>query len=403
LDLLRDESSLTDGQPMDGDLQELRAYLQRGETRLSTLHRVAGSFLSGAGLLTLLPVLLTTTFSSLFSSVVFLEFPELPDAGSAQRWFALFPVLVALLLPLIALATLIRDLVRFYFTAHHFDDWKRAAYPRFILSGIKVSDASLSEPTLAMLRTARDRPSVTQLLVPSPDKNRMALLREARVVGELPTLRLDQRKLAEMQLRDFVFRYTATDQRSLVQEAAKMEASLARHHLLLRALVLRYAKAFLLAILTLIMTVLALAILNLASDAGSQASLNTSSLSGDYIWTALLGIFALWSAAAAFLVRQPIEWIYGEMDNTQTARTPHTLASFERVTLVGATLTSLLVSVLLGWFSAGTDSEGVKWFCWTLVATAAFTVPYSVRAIVRSVRQGSGHSARQDHGPEAAP
>jgi hypothetical protein len=39
----------------ESDLQEYRAYLQRAETRLSTLHRVAGAFISGAGLLTLLP------------------------------------------------------------------------------------------------------------------------------------------------------------------------------------------------------------------------------------------------------------------------------------------------------------------------------------------------------------
>lgn len=31
----------------------LRAYLQRAEVRLSTMHRIAGAFLGGAGLLTL--------------------------------------------------------------------------------------------------------------------------------------------------------------------------------------------------------------------------------------------------------------------------------------------------------------------------------------------------------------
>lgn len=62
----------------ESDLQEYRAYLQRAETRLSTLHRVAGAFISGAGLLTLL---------------------------------------ASLALPILALYLLIRDLILFYFTA----------------------------------------------------------------------------------------------------------------------------------------------------------------------------------------------------------------------------------------------------------------------------------------------
>ncbi len=36
----------------------MRAYLQRAEVRLSTMHRVAGVLLNGAGLLFLFPVLL---------------------------------------------------------------------------------------------------------------------------------------------------------------------------------------------------------------------------------------------------------------------------------------------------------------------------------------------------------
>lgn len=33
----------------------LRAYLQRAKAKLSTMHRIAGAFLGGAGLLLLLP------------------------------------------------------------------------------------------------------------------------------------------------------------------------------------------------------------------------------------------------------------------------------------------------------------------------------------------------------------
>ena len=45
-----------------------RAFLQRGEVRLSTVHRVAGVLLGGAGLLLLLPALLGQALPQLFGA-----------------------------------------------------------------------------------------------------------------------------------------------------------------------------------------------------------------------------------------------------------------------------------------------------------------------------------------------
>src|SRR4051794_34504074 len=78
------------------DAVEYRAYLQRGETRLSTLHRVAGAFLSGAGLLTLLPVLLSSTFTTLLAGVVFFPATGFPPPASLTRWLTLGSVCVTL-------------------------------------------------------------------------------------------------------------------------------------------------------------------------------------------------------------------------------------------------------------------------------------------------------------------
>jgi len=47
----------------EDERQALRAFLQRGETRLSTYQRVAGVFLNGAGLLVLLPGLARESIS----------------------------------------------------------------------------------------------------------------------------------------------------------------------------------------------------------------------------------------------------------------------------------------------------------------------------------------------------
>jgi hypothetical protein len=161
------------------DAAEYRAYLQRGETRLSTFHRVAGSFISGAGLLTLLPVLINQTFSGLFAAMVFVSMPGLPPAGGWQRWLALVPVLASIALPLVALYLLIRELTTFYFTARSFrQDSSKRQYPRFILSGILVSTDNISD--FDRLEVERKRDTVTDLVVPNTEPLMRRLLKEAQ-------------------------------------------------------------------------------------------------------------------------------------------------------------------------------------------------------------------------------
>jgi hypothetical protein len=236
------------------DLDEYRAFLQRGETRLSTIHRVAGAFLGSAGLLTLLPVLFRDAFVTLFSRVVFLENLGFPEQGSIERWLILVPITLSMVLPLWALYLLIRDLVEFYFTGHHFGGAQTGiTYPRFILSGIRVSDYSLLSRDL--IKDARRTPLVTELLVPASANARARLLREANLLDECKGLNEASHPVhLANRLQEFLFNYTASQIRTLAEEAAKMEAALARHHLLIRVLVLRYAKAFLLIILTTITT-----------------------------------------------------------------------------------------------------------------------------------------------------
>lgn len=370
--------------PSQEDLQEYRAYLQRGETRLSTLHRVGGSFISGAGLLTLLPVLGSQTFPALCSAVLFVSAPLFPAPGSLQRWFALLPVIVSLALPLLALISLIQDLIAFYFTAYSFDTSTRrtVVYPRFILSGIRVSEKSLSKRGKRELDKAREEPTFNQLIVPIKRASRDRLLEEAKEIGDLKTLDLDDanREWASEQLQDFVHRYTASHVRTLAEESAKMETSLARHHMFLRVLVLRYAKAFLLTILTTIVTVGALAVTNLARpDVQGQLIGQGASLpmGGDILWVMLLGLYGLWSFGAAYVVRRPIRWIYRDMDDTVARRTPVSLRKFEQRTLLFAAATSIMVDVLLAWYALSLNTTGMRWVAGLLfVAGVCITLPF---------------------------
>ncbi len=49
------------------DREGLRAFIQRAETRLGTMHRVGGGFISGAGLLILMPFIFRDSGSKYFS------------------------------------------------------------------------------------------------------------------------------------------------------------------------------------------------------------------------------------------------------------------------------------------------------------------------------------------------
>lgn len=354
--------------PGEPDLQEYRAYLQRAETRLSTLHRVAGAFISGAGLLTLLPLLMSGTFSGLLALILFYPTDGLPAAGSVQRWLALIPVLASLALPVLALYLLIRDLILFYFTARTFrTDKSGLIYPRFILSGIMVSENSLNGG-IADLERARQDEYVRNLLVPSPSELRGRILSEAHSIGALKGYTLnDHEALLVTALRGYVLQQTASHPRPLADEAAKMEASLARHLRFLRGLVLRYAKAFLLTIVTTVVTIAANGVLSLLRP------LDTMRLDGvnpQYVWLAMLTIYALWALVAVVIVRRPVAWLYADTSNSKNQRTPQSLLNFERLTLaVGIAATVIVECDVIFYIDMVDVATGGGWLL-TIAAVA---------------------------------
>jgi hypothetical protein len=331
------------GRLPDDDLQELRAYLQRAETRLSTLHRVAGAFISGAGLLTLLPLLLSGTFSGLLALILFYPGPGMPPPGSGQRWLALVPVLASITLPLGALYLLLRDLIQFYFTARTFKrDTKGQVYPRFVLSGIMVSETSLTQ-SLEILKNARKDDYVRDLLIPSPAKLRRRVLEDAKSVGDLSALTMDapDEWLLES-LRNYVLRQTGSHVRTLPEEAAKMEASIARHLRFLRGLVLRYAKAFLLTIATTVVTIAASGVLTLLRPVDGVV---LEAVNPQYVWLTTLIIYSGWGLIAVLVVRRPVSWLYADTSDTKVHGTPRSLLRFEQATLAVGLVSSVVIFV----------------------------------------------------------
>lgn len=178
-----------------------RAFLQRCEVRLSTLHRVATALLSGAGL-----VVLLLAFVRVFG------------------------------FPLLALWLLLQELTRFYFHSHHLTGESGALFiPRFTLTGLRIPRDELGVNAQGALEEIRMGREQIDFVVPPNASGQAAV--DQRLVGyDLPAG--EDRQRAEG-----LHCLVASVDRDLLTEVAKVEAGMVRHLLRLLVVVLRYVKA----------------------------------------------------------------------------------------------------------------------------------------------------------------
>ena len=95
--------------------EAFRAFLQRAEVRLSTMHRIASAFISGAGLLLLLPLFRRDSLSAIVR-VSWSELSLLRSAGGGWELytFSLLFVLsafVVLFVPIYSMYLLLKDVI----------------------------------------------------------------------------------------------------------------------------------------------------------------------------------------------------------------------------------------------------------------------------------------------------
>lgn len=238
------------------DRSAMRAYLQRAEVRLSTMHRIAGAFLNGAGLLLLFPVFFRETIKEIIGFFI---------SNIRAEWLmliaycALFvPFLLSLSIPIYALYLLLKDTIHFYFTGHNPGFPDRLFNPRFALSGIAFSTDE-SEIVKHDIYRKQYSSNLINFILPFDEEEAGYFDEVKKQTDSLitPESRHDQ-LLASFHLFDYpnvkphqqdIDRFnTALGlagvlDRPLLDEVAKMETSLARHALCLRRLVLRYIKA----------------------------------------------------------------------------------------------------------------------------------------------------------------
>ncbi len=265
----------------------VRAYLQRSEVRLSTIHRVATALLSGAGLMVLLPAVGR-------DAVVQVLRPLLTGELGATDVLLVVAVAATLAVPFAALWLVLRDLTQFYFHANHIrHEGGETFTPRFTLTGLRLPSDELTPASAAALDAARVAPSAVELLVPANDAARAAIDQQvATYFGHGPSRDTDDGTRAAA-----LFELAASRARALDEEVAKVEHGMARHVLRIQVIVLRYVKA-LLALLT---TALA------AFAAAAVADGKTSLTAGDEVW--LAAVLLLWAPVAIVAVTSPVRWL----------------------------------------------------------------------------------------------
>jgi hypothetical protein len=329
----------------------MRGYLQRSEVRLSTMHRVATGFLSGAGLLFLLPVFLKDGVLVVMRSIM----DYIPAIGSSAGMNTniaivitylclIYPFIISLLIPAGALLLVLKDIVTFYFVAHPPGFPDELFNPRFILTGIAFSPDESEEVKARVLRhqygtdlinfgishadaqsryyhDVIDKPR--RMIVPRTRK--LPKLVDMDVV-HLPTNKaIDQladddivhvnghyihgdededvlhtpyveRKVREIDGFNAALGLAGVVDRSLYEEVAKTEVSLVRHALKLRRLVLRYFQALLILIWT---SVIIFSMIPFLQDTYNRFS--------------PLLVFAvayfIWAAFAPYIVQLPLTWL----------------------------------------------------------------------------------------------
>ncbi len=375
----------------------MRSFIQRGEVRLSTMHRVAVGFLSGAGLLFLLPVFLKDGVLTLVSALLNYT-PNVPaglEVGGSVSVSAiyvclLYPFVLSLSLPAMALMLLLEDIVHFYFVGSPPNFPQELFNPRFILTGVAFSPDESEEVKARVLRyeygtdligfvvsrvdaqsryysNIIDKPK--RLIVPRTRK--LPRLLKAGVIklaketpledladddkvnvqgtytngdGEESILHQPtvERTVDEIDRFNAALGLTGFTERPLYEEVAKTEVSLVRHSLKLRRLVLRYFQALMILIWTSLITFLMLPFLQ--------------DTTGRFPLPIVFGLaYLIWALLAPMIVQLPIEWLVSPPDNEvrraavkrfQQLDALHTFGRLSQRLCYGAILTTVVALVL---------------------------------------------------------
>lgn len=352
----------------------MRAFLQRCDVRLSTMHRVATALLSGAGILVILPAVERDAVLQVMRSLM---------AGPVSWSRGLLAVAVALsiALALTVLWLLIIELVRFYFHSNHvLKDGRSVFTPRFTLTGLRLPMGELGPDTDAAYEAVHESESSVRLLVAGNDRARARIDRQLDAYPGLVDTTIEP-DLARAQA---LFELAAARRRPLVEEVAKVEHGMVRHMLRLQVIVLRYVKALLVIVVT------SLAAFAAAAAVNGQPTISAA----DERWIA--GTMVIWAPVVLLVVSSPVRWLQSSLRSEGAEhlamKRDAELTQLEEVTArVGfvAHAVSLAALIVLLVHHPISEQGAVAVIGTTVVSTALVALALVQRYSGRHLRRGS--------------
>lgn len=305
----------------DNERNALRAWLQRSEVRLSTLHRIGLAFISGAGLLLLVPVFFKDAVHDIVA-VMLREFgnfyPALGETGGIVLTIILYlliiyPFLLSLLTPIYAVYLVLMDIVHFYFTIYMPGSSNQMLNPTLPLSGLTFWADESADIKRAILHY-QYQPNRMNFMLPFSESKRGLyfdkmientggfIIPKTRTLDKLRALSAIPPEANEVDVQRFnaAMGLARSLDRTLVEDVATTEMSLVRHILYLRRLILRYVKTLLVFIWTIVVVFFLLPFLEY------KRFPTILILSVGYI---------CWSTIAMMVLRAPLSWIYRHRQN----------------------------------------------------------------------------------------
>lgn len=295
----------------------MRAYLQRTEVRNSTLHRIAIGFVSGAGLMILIPVF----FKEIIDGIILVLLRNVdrvftPNMTGVDIVVALlmygmviYPLVISLALPIYALYALLQDIVHFYFSVYAPGFSEGLTNPTFSLGGLAFSPDESPQAKREVMKYQYSHSEHMKYLMPFSSKRRARYfdhLIEKTQGRIIPESRRFERLQAEGLLPPDVDEHlinqfnaamgiTRVYDRPLVEEVAYQEMAVVRNVMYLRRLVLRYVKALLLFVWTMLVSFVMLPFLQ-------EPRLPS--------FVVLSAGYLVWSLLAPAIMGLPFRWMY---------------------------------------------------------------------------------------------
>ncbi len=292
----------------------MRAFLQRSEVRLSTVHRVAQALLGGSALILLLPLFLRDAFPKMMTVII-------ASYDSHQHWIPTVAIGVSatlvVLLPVPVVYLLVGDLLGFYFTSNTFgahpmgtDAPRRVVFnPRFIIPGLGFNNDELSPKTKKLIAEGREDEWTRGLLVPHSIHDDGWRDRFDTRTYEVWGIIADEGVGGDNERVRQAFRLAGLNRdRTLARDVARTEALMARHVLAIRTVVLRYSKALLLLIATTVVTLAASGLVDQAIREDPSGGKFVGGFPYRYVFLVALA-YAFWAPLAARSVTSPLRMI----------------------------------------------------------------------------------------------